>query len=66
MRIGQVREERFQLLLTRDERQRLEEMALAAGVDMSTMIRLRVFGPVHCAASERGDMLRSSNECERR
>ena len=38
-----IRDERFTLLLTLEEREMLDEMAAEAGVDRSTLIRLRVF-----------------------
>ena len=38
------RTERFQLLLSRQEREKLDEMARSAGLDRSTLIRLRLFG----------------------
>jgi hypothetical protein len=38
-----VRDERFTLLLTMEERELLDAMAERAGLDRSTLIRLRVF-----------------------
>ncbi len=39
-----VREERFTLLLTEAEREKLDRLAAVAGVDRSTYVRLAVFG----------------------
>lgn len=53
-----VRDERFTLLLTMEERELLDAMAEEAGVDRSTLIRLRVFAAAHAVfpAANTGEM----------
>jgi len=53
--VEKPRIERFTVVLTEEERERLDKMAEEAGIDRSTLVRLRLFGGAAVVAGVSGE-----------